>query len=67
MTENVILKLSGIWNEANYRIESEHHGYDWRHEGSFTTKAAAFARAEQINRDTERPVRVIKLNDNEED
>lgn len=61
MSGTVILELGGTWNDINYRIESQYHGYDWRYEGNFVTKDAAFARAEQINRDTERPVRVIKL------
>lgn len=58
----IILNLRS-YSLGRYKVEREFHGWDWRLVGVYVTKAAAFAKAEELHDVTGDPVRVVKIAD----
>lgn len=56
--ETVIREFDRSWG-GKYRVQRQYHGYDWRDESSWDTKAASYYAAEELSRVTGDSTRVV--------
>lgn len=56
----VIKEFDRSWM-GEYTVQRQYHGWDWRDESSWDTKAAAYYAAESLSRVTEDSTRVVKF------
>lgn len=57
----VLKEFDHSWG-GNYRVEREYHGWDWRNESIWHSKAAAFYVAEELSRVSGDKTRVVLVN-----